>query len=172
MVCRALRKRRNRKKQMQRNDKPVHGPAVHKAMNLLLHRDRTEQELRNRLEAGGFSAEETEEAIEYTASFGYVNDRRYAENYAVSYAGKKSRRMIAADLRVRGVDERWIEEALSSLPQDESEQIRILIRKRAGEPHKLEEAEKRRLHGFLARRGFGSSDIIREIRNYENAIDD
>ena len=147
--------------------KPAHSTAVRKAMNLLLHRDRTERELRSRLEAGGFSDEEIDEAIEYTASFGYVNDRRYAENYAVSFTGKKSRRMIAADLRQRGVDEIWIEEAVAALPEDESEQIINLLYKRAGEPHALDQAEKRRLQGYLARRGFSTGEIIRAMQSYE-----
>ena len=151
-------------------DKPVHSAAVRKAMNLLLHRDRTERELRSRLEAGGFPADEIDDAIAYTASFGYVNDRRYAENYAVSFSGKKSRRMIAADLRQRGVDEIWIEEAVASLPEDESDQIMDLIRKRAGEPHVLDAAEKRRLHGYLARRGFGTGEIVRAIRSFERNV--
>ena len=153
----------------QAEEKPVHSAAVRKAMNLLLHRDRTERELRSRLEAGGFSADEIDDAIAYTASFGYVNDRRYAENYAISFSGKKSRRMIAADLRQRGVDEIWIEEAVAGLPEDESDQIMGLIRKRAGEPHVLDEAEKRRLHGYLARRGFGTGEIVRLIRSFERA---
>ncbi len=147
--------------------KPAHSAAVRKAMNLLLHRDRTERELRSLLEAGGFSDEELDEAIEYTASFGYVNDRRYAENYAVSFTGKKSRRMIAADLRQRGVDEIWIEEAVAALPEDESEQIINLLYKRAGEPHALDQAEKRRLQGYLARRGFSTGEIIRAMQSYE-----
>ena len=152
----------------QAEEKPVHSAAVRKAMNLLLHRDRTEQELRSRLEAGGFSIDEIDEALAYTASFGYVNDRRYAENYAISFSGKKSRRMIAADLRQRGVDEIWIEEAVAALPENESDQIMELIRKRAGEPHVLDAAEKRRLHGYLARRGFVTGDILRAIRSFES----
>ena len=76
--------------------------------------------------------------------------------------------MIAADLRQRGVDEIWIEEAVAALPENESDQIMELIRKRAGEPHVLDAAEKRRLHGYLARRGFVTGDILRAIRSFES----
>ena len=54
--------------------------AIRKAMRLLVSRDRSEQELRDRLAREGYDPESAEAAIEYVKSYGYVNDRRYAEN--------------------------------------------------------------------------------------------
>ena len=51
--------------------------AVSAAMQLLLCRQRTEKELRHRLQEKGFSEEAEEEAIAYVRSFGYLNDRNY-----------------------------------------------------------------------------------------------
>ena len=52
-----------------------------KALALLEIRDRTTKELRERLLRCGYSQEEAEDALRYAASFGYVDDLRYAENY-------------------------------------------------------------------------------------------
>ena len=65
--------------------------AVRRAMRLLMSRDRSERELLERLGREGFGPEETGTALEYVKSYGYVNDRRYAENYVMSAGGKKSR---------------------------------------------------------------------------------
>ena len=56
------------------------GEARKKALKKLLVRDRSEKELREILRREGFQEAETEDAVEYVKSFGYVNDRRYAEN--------------------------------------------------------------------------------------------
>ena len=55
--------------------------AKEKAMRLLLQQDRTEKELRDRLYRAGFSETASEAAMQYVSGFGYLDDRRYAENY-------------------------------------------------------------------------------------------
>ena len=65
--------------------------ARRKAMLLLEHMDRTEKGLSDRLRQAGFSAEATEDAMEYVRSYGYLNDLRYAENYISFRMGTKSR---------------------------------------------------------------------------------
>ena len=48
--------------------------ARRKAMLLLEHMDRTEKGLSDRLRQAGFSAEATEDAMNYVRSYGYLND--------------------------------------------------------------------------------------------------
>ena len=146
--------------------------AVRSAMNLLVNRDRSEQELRGRLAQKGFGEEEIGEAIAYVSSFGYLNDRRFAEVYVASYAGKKSRMAIESDLTKRGIDTVCIEEALATLPEDETEIMRALLEKRAGAPHILDDRELRRHSAFLARKGYASGDIWRVLRAYQDAAEE
>lgn len=145
--------------------------AVKKAMNLLLCGDRTEKELRARLLKEKYEPEAVCDAIRYVSSFGYLDDGRYAENYVASFAGKKSRRMMRSELERKGVDEVLIDRALDTVPEDESEQVMELLRKKAGMPHKLDDREKRRVAGFLSRRGFSGSDIWKAIRAFESEAD-
>lgn len=153
-----------------RRDRKNPGDAVKKAMNLLLARDRSEQELRRRLSESGFESGEIDEAIAYVSSFGYINDARYAETYVASYAGKKSRAAMIAELRRRGIEETHIEEAVSVLPEDETEEILALLEKRAGAPHILDDRELRRHSAYLARRGYGTSGIRKAVRIYQEQV--
>ena len=72
--------------------------ARRKAMLLLEHMDRTEKGLSDRLRQAGFSAEATEDAMNYVRSYGYLNDRRYAENYISFRMSTKSRQKILQEL--------------------------------------------------------------------------
>ena len=159
-------------RRMRREENGDASDAIRKAMKLLLHKNRSEYELRSRLKEGGFADQAVEEAIDYVSSFGYLNDRRYAEAYAASYADKKSRAAIRAGLQEKRVDEQLISEVLSELPSDETVLMRRLLQARAGEPHRLEDAEFRRLAGYLGRRGFGTSDIMKVLRAYQEAAEE
>jgi len=138
-----------------------------KAMNLLLYKDRTVRELQDRLSEAGFSGEAIGAAMEYVSSFGYLNDRRYAENYVYSMREKKSRAVIVRELMEKGVEESLIEEAVSNLPDDESERVYELLVRKAGQPHKMDEKELRRMFGFIGRKGFSSGDFWKAVRVYQ-----
>ena len=144
--------------------------AIRKAMRLLVSRDRSEQELRERLAREGYDPEAAEAAIDYVKSYGYVNDRRYAENYVMSAGSRKSRAALRSFLQDKGIAGEEIENALEELPGDETELIGQLLVKKAGQPHKMEEKELRRALGYLARKGFSSGDIWKVIREYQEGF--
>lgn len=141
--------------------------AREKAMNLLLYRPRSEYELRTRLTDAGYSPDETEDALDYVKGYGYVNDRRFAENYARSRQDSVSRRVIGMELREKGVDSSLISDALEELDIPEEEVLGRLLLKKAGQPHQMEEKELRRLYGFLTRKGFSGGAIRRAVCCYE-----
>ena len=72
--------------------------AAQKALALLAFQDRTEKELFGRLCRAGFSEEASQAAVRYVKSFGYINDRRYIENYIMFQQGKRSRKEIITSL--------------------------------------------------------------------------
>ncbi len=147
-------------------------PAVTKAMNLLLYRPRTEKELRGRLLESGFEADAVNGAVNYVSYFGYLNDWKYAENYVMSTGTKKSRSMIRSELTRKGVGEGAIEAAMELLEADEREVCEELLRKRYGDPHRMDERELRRAAGYLGRKGFGSGAVWGVLRDYQkSAID-
>ncbi len=146
-----------------------HKRAASKAMQLLLYRQRTEKELRAKLYEKGFSEEASEAAIAYVKSFGYLDDRRYAEVYLHSQKEKKSRAVIRRELQDKGVSSAWIDLAFEEEPEEEGKIIYSLLCKRAGEPHRMEEKELRRQVQYLIRKGFPSSDIWKQLRKYQES---
>ena len=159
--------RRQRKKCAEVNEGPDPQKAIRKAMNLLLYRPRSEMELQDKLREAGFEDESVSHAMSYVRSFGYLNDRRFAENYVLTYQHKKSRMVLKMDLRAKGVDEIYIENALEAIPVDEKQIMMELLLKKSGHPHRLDDKEYRRCSAFLARKGYAVSDIAQVIRSYQ-----
>lgn len=137
--------------------------ARRKAMALLVHMDRTEKGLSERLRQAGFSLEAVEDAVEYVRSYGYIDDERYAFHYISYRIHHKSRQKIMEELRQKGVERdvaasAW-EKAAELEEPDEQAVLRRTIEKSVQEGARLDEKEMRRLYGRLARRGFKSADI-------------
>lgn len=140
----------------------IYEKAKLRAMHLLERADRTERGLRQKLLAN-YPEEVVEEAIAYVKSFGYINDRRYAENYIRFRAQSKSRVQILQELQRKGVSREtalaaW-EEVSSTEEMDERSLIRSLVLKQYPSSSTLDEGQMRRLQGYLARRGFSWEDI-------------
>lgn len=140
--------------------------AALKAMELLNYRARSEAELRKKLLEKEYSEEDVEKAIAYVKSFGYINDRSYAQAYVSEKAAQKSTSMMRMELREKGIEDSLIEEALEQIEEEEEDIILCLLQGKSGEPHELDEKEYRRLYGFCARRGFSSGKIYKALKRY------
>ena len=139
--------------------------ARHRALHILGRSDRTEQELRAKLERN-YRAEAVEDAISYVKQYHYLDDRRYAVNYLNSRGRVKSRRQVEQELLYKkGISKEILEEARTEAePQDEREQIRRWMEKKQIHPETADPNELRRFYLFLMRRGFRSEDILSELR--------
>ena len=139
--------------------------ARHRALHILERSDRTEQELRAKLERN-YRAEAVEDAVSYVKQYHYLDDRRYAVNYLNSRGRVKSRRQVEQELLYKkGISKEILEEARTEAePQDEREQIRRWMEKKQIHPETADPNELRRFYLFLMRRGFRSEDILSELR--------
>ncbi len=139
--------------------------ARHRALHILERSDRTEQELRAKLERN-YRVEAVEDAISYVKQYHYLDDRRYAVNYLNSRGRVKSRRQVEQELLYKkGISKEILEEARTEAePQDEREQIRRWMEKKQIHPETADPNELRRFYLFLMRRGFRSEDILSELR--------
>jgi regulatory protein len=75
------------------------------ALRFLAHRSRTVSEVRGRLLSRGFSAQETEAALEYLREFRYLDDAEYCREY-IRYGRSKGRgpHRLQSGLEEKGVD--------------------------------------------------------------------
>ena len=104
--------------------------AFNKATELLSRRDHGEKELLIKLRQKGFK-EEAEEAIEKLKYYGYIDDRRFAENYVkelirIKHYGK---RRVEQELYRKGIDREIISEVLEAAEFPESELVSLIERK-------------------------------------------
>jgi regulatory protein len=142
-----------------------------KALKLLEFKDRSRKELLEKLRASGFSEEESEDAADYAASFGYVNDLRYAENYIRSRMEQKSSRTIRTELMQKGIEPDLIGQAYDEVSLDEAPDEQKIIRKLILKKYDAGEAltlkQYRNLCAGLARRGFSYDDIMHVLSSME-----
>ena len=101
-----------------------------------------------------------------------INDQVYAQDLADASRRTKglARSMVKRKLETKGLDKELIDQVASEISdEDELAVATELAIKRLGQlSHLQPEARKRRLVGFLQRRGFGSSAVFAAIREAES----
>lgn len=145
--------------------------AAEKAMSLLLVRDRTKKELTDRLYRAGFSESASSEAMEYVEQFGYINDRRYAENYVMFQKGKKSRREMVYQLTERGIADEIVSDVLrEDVYEGEDEAVRALaVKKLKGRNvSELTYEERQKIMTYLGRKGYDFHTIKKVFSQLDN----
>lgn len=142
--------------------------ATLRAMHILERTDKTEAQLRRKLEESEYPKEAVESAIAYVTSYGYLDDRRYAEHYIKWKKQGKGKARLKMELVQKGISREIIEEVLESTDFGETrEMIRQIILKKRKTDIPMNEKEKQRIYGFLMRKGFSSSDILAVMREEE-----
>jgi regulatory protein len=142
------------------------------AMNLALHslgyRARSARELRERLSRAGYAGETVSGILARLEELGYLNDEEFARNAARDKVRKRyGPRRILGELRRAGVDEEIaqgiVEEEFAG--RSELEEARAVVQRRynAGE---RSDAQARRVHGFLMRRGYSAAVSAEIARSY------
>lgn len=125
------------------------------------------REARDVLRDSELDESEVESLISAFTDNGYLDDSRLAEQLLDGALGRKAQgaTAIAQTLARRGLDREVIDIAMASLPDDEAERALEFARQRARGMDDLEPAVAlRRLHGQLARRGFGGSTAMTAAR--------
>jgi regulatory protein len=109
-------------------------------------------------------------AIERLKEQGLLDDVAFAESFtrAKVLGAKKSRRRVQQELAKKGVARDVTDAAIDVVFEEEGVDQRAIVeevaRKKMRSLHGLEPAvQRRRLYGFLARRGYNSDDIRRVL---------
>jgi regulatory protein len=144
--------------------------AAQKAMNLLLRQDRTKKELTERLYRAGFSEEASAYALEYVESFGYIDDRRYAENYLIFHKAEQSAKELRFKMIKKGVPPEILSEVLFEYTKnDEETALRAKLEKklRGRRLSDMDFAEKNKIIAYLTRKGFSFTNVTKIMREIE-----
>jgi regulatory protein len=140
------------------------------ALRLLTARDYTEARLREKFRSRNYGDADIEAALCRLTSEGWVDDRRFAERFAESalasarYFGQRLRQ----EMRRRGIPQEIVSEVLGRVLEDHDQtgDIRLILARRFGafSFSIASDREKRRVVGFMQRRGFSLSAIFSAMR--------
>ena len=140
------------------------------ALNLLAARAYTVRNLRRKLIQKGFEPADVEKAVERLQASRYLDDEKYATEFAwqrLVVAGASTRR-VEQDLMRRGISAELAKKAIRQILAEENVDLSTsmdrLARKKLVslgdlEPH----VKRRRVFGFLARKGYELDDINRTL---------
>ena len=139
--------------------------AKEKALWLISYRDHSKKELTDKIRRT-CDEESAEKAVERMEELGLVNDRVFAERYAIKLLFTKHMSKTAAsyELALKGIDRELADEILDSIDVDEREQIREVIEKKYR--NISDEKIKRRAFSALQRLGYRFDDIRAVLEEY------
>ncbi len=136
------------------------------ALRFLTVRDRTEEELRQRLQRDAYSEDEIAATLRWLREIGYVDDRRTAK-LVVQHHNRfrpMGRRGLEFELRRKGVGDEIIADVTNSA-EDEYQLALALAQKRVERMRHLDpDKQYRRVGSLLGRRGFSWDIISRVLR--------
>jgi len=144
-------------------------PEIRKrALGFLARREHSAAELRQKLEARGYSLEDIQSVLARLRDEGLQSDTRYAEAWVHHRIERGYGPLrIRQELREAGVDPQLAGACIEAADVDWTEQLRGLRQKKFGRKLPVDYSEQARQSRFLHGRGFSADDIRRLFRNEE-----
>jgi len=145
--------------------------AVQQALLFLSYRARSESEIRQNLRKHEMPDEVIEETLARLRQDGLANDGQFAQAWVENRSTfrPRSRRMLAMELRQKGLDDEAVSPALEDV--DDEPLAYEAAKKRAPRLKALEWADfRKKLSEFLARRGFSYSVIAPVVTRIWNEV--
>lgn len=127
--------------------------AFDKALNFISASMKTEREIEEYLQKKGYLNEVCGHVVGKMREYGFLDDASYARAYAESAEKKKGSRLIALELRRKGVSDEAIEEALSTLTGEEEAAAAVLQKYLRGKDV-TEKQVLRKAYAHLISKGF------------------
>ena len=131
-----------------------------RALHLLTAMDRTEANLREKLQAS-YCEEAVEAAIEYVKSYGYLDDERFVKVYIESKSRTKSRKQIEQELIFKkGVSKEAVARGFEMAETaDIQEVIWKYMQKKKIDPRNCDYEQKQKFFAYMIRKGFQIDDL-------------
>ncbi|MBP1155931.1 MULTISPECIES: RecX family transcriptional regulator [unclassified Paenibacillus] len=137
------------------------------AIRLLSSRLRSEHEMLTRLKQKGYSPEVSQVTIERLRKEGYLNDTLFAEQLTKQRlkSQKKGSRWIKQELQHKGINKEQISEAMEQVDEETEYQMAysLTIKRYGAELEKDASKARRKIVGFLQRRGYPGSVVSKVL---------
>ena len=148
-----------------------------RALNMLALRARSSSELARALQRKGEEKAHVEWAVARLAEQGLLDDAAFARSFARAKVvdGKQSRRRVQQELARKGVSRTLADEAIDTVIDEEGVDQRAIVeaaaRKKLRSLSGLDApVQRRRLYGFLSRRGYELDDIRRVLDSIGSSL--
>ncbi|MBI1730320.1 regulatory protein RecX [Candidatus Acetothermia bacterium] len=148
--------------------------ARQRLLYLLSRKPHSIYETRRKLRIAGFSATTIDEIIHEATEMGWLDDQAYAKLWVHDRLSHKpkGKALLKKELREKGVAETQIETVLNDAAIDEPALIGQLVTEQMARHQNDDPANrKRKLYGYLQRRGFSPDAIRRAMENLGDAND-
>ncbi len=159
--------------------------AKRRALFLLGKKEYTEAELKKKLFTDGYPAGTVETVMAYVKDLHYVNDRAFAERYALYLLPKCSERELIQKMFLKGFEKDLVKDAVEAAKETyrfehdrtEGEErpelvaIRSILRKKGYHPETADEGKKKKMIAALYRKGFSFGDIKEVMGTSEELFD-
>jgi len=132
-----------------------------RALNYLSYRARSLNEIRQNLRKHEVPEHVIEETLERLQQNNFADDRQFAQAWVENRNTfrPRGRRVLALELRQKGIQDEIIQNILDKNPEEANLAYQAGTKKARQLAHLDRQAFRRKLSDFLARRGFGYSDI-------------
>lgn len=136
------------------------------ALEMLQEEIYSKSQMARHLGKEGFSDETIETIVTELIQSGHIRDRQFAEKWVKRRlkSNPRARKLLKMELIDKGVDTKTIEQVLNEVNENDEERLALQIAQKQAKKyrHLSNEVAQRRLHGYLARRGY-NSDLIMKI---------
>jgi regulatory protein len=135
------------------------------ATRQLAYRPRSTSELRQTLHQRGFSDPIIDQVIDRFVALGYLDDADFARRWIQTreQLSPRGSRLLKQELRQKGIEPEMADEAIAEADVDDVDAAMRIAERRVSKMTGLDrDTQRRRLAGFLERRGF-SYEVIRTV---------
>ncbi|HJV34394.1 regulatory protein RecX [Geomonas sp.] len=147
------------------------GTPFDSSLRILSLRDHSEAELRRKLKEKGYEEAGIEESVARLRELGYLDDVRFARHFASSAIrnGRGYGARLKMELARRGVAAAIVAEVLAEIDEEHSEGEllgELMARRFSGfDAGCATDKEKRRVIGYLQRKGFSLAAILKQLQS-------
>ena len=128
------------------------------ALNIISKSVKTEKEIVDKLIKKGYLQEIIDDVLIKLRSYGFADDKNYAERYISTYKGVKGKRLLKLELKKKGVKDIDSEEALNGIESEYETALKIAEKYVKNKEKDVKTLQK--CYKYLLSKGFSYEDSL------------
>jgi len=138
--------------------------AFTKSVNYMGSRLKTQKQLIDYLSGKGYGQQIVDYVMAKLKEYEFIDDKNYAEAYIASVQSKKGGKLIAMELKRRGVSEELIEQKLDEVSEEDEEQSALSVGRKYIKNKEKDLKTKNKLYNYLYSKGFSGEICARVVK--------